>query len=433
VENGSQAVLAGPSALLVFTGAACKMWKTPNSADCVWDAVTQSFSGPGCVIPPASTLPIAQQPPTCLCTHLTDFASLLAPNVPVAAPEQMLAVTPALALQKARVFIIITACLFIGMHALVAFMAYFDRRRRSCAVTDIFSPAMGYTAGAADKESALVWTWRLSLVEDEETGMMSGSAVRFAAAIGLPVARLQFAIPEELLDLSCDNNDGISVATSTALVFALLQTRLLMEPEEVALAQLEAERHFANGAPLPIPFSLLVDHFVEMLASQTLARPTHWLACARLWRLILLRRGGGGWGPTNGIAAVFYARGHETEMPRAHVHPTDFDAATVIDSCPHALKSAMDYFTALRVWTTLLCAEVLQNNSVCCFVDGGGHTHTLLDDAESYVERTLEQKKRTAASPRAAALLDHAGAALLEELFIHTYVNMCVIHTQKNN
>ena len=83
---------AGPPALLVFTGAKCEVWKTPNSAQCTWSAITQSFSGAGCITP--------AQNATCLCTHLTDYSMRSPPNVVVADPSQMLAISPANLLLK---------------------------------------------------------------------------------------------------------------------------------------------------------------------------------------------------------------------------------------------------------------------------------------------------------------------------------------------
>jgi hypothetical protein len=49
----------------VFSGTACGVYKSDNPAQCSWNAIEQSFSGPGCVIASATQ---------CACTHLTRCA-----------------------------------------------------------------------------------------------------------------------------------------------------------------------------------------------------------------------------------------------------------------------------------------------------------------------------------------------------------------------
>jgi hypothetical protein len=40
--------------LRVFSGTACELYKSTNGAACSWNAIEQSFSGPGCVVADAT-------------------------------------------------------------------------------------------------------------------------------------------------------------------------------------------------------------------------------------------------------------------------------------------------------------------------------------------------------------------------------------------
>ena len=401
----------GQTALLVFTGASCKLWH-PNNAKCFWNATVQSFQGTDCIVPPASAAHASTLPPSCLCTHLTDFSAFAAPSVPVASPAQMVSITPALALTKARVFLAIILALFCTMHVHVAFTARLDRRQRNSMRAMLFSRDFGFAADAKKMcdQSTNGWIWRLHASVDEHTGVLFGPAVRFAAAIGLPLARLQFALPEELIDFEA-SADNVNVMTSTALVYALIRVRLLIEPEELVRRQAESAELLGKPAPGMLGFNARVDEFTEMFGNQTLSRPSMWLACTRLWRIILLRRvgaGGGGWDPTAGLSFALYATLDETT--HAHnVHPRDFGADLVLQSCPEYLGTALSSAgeeIIHRVWTTLLVCAVLSRISVCRLArPAENETLTLLDEADEWVRRTVAGYF---GKSRADSLLHHA-------------------------
>jgi hypothetical protein len=153
------------------------------------------------------------------------------------------------------------------------------------------------------------------MIEDEATGVLSGPVVAFAIAVGLPLARLQMAIPDELLDLCESSLDGDeaspSAITSTALVFALIQHMQVL-PREENLTGLARTEEYLRSLNLTLDFKALVGLFVEMLANATLARRECWMDAARLWRMKLLLNpdggvGNGGWDPSHGIAVALFA------------------------------------------------------------------------------------------------------------------------------
>jgi len=420
---------SGSRALLVFTGATCALWQPGNGARCFWNATVQAFVGFGCVHADSSSISLsAQSSPTCLCTHLTDFSAFGTPSVPVASPDQMINISPQLALTKARVFLALILALFCAMHVHVAFVAMLDRRRRESTLRTIFSDDFGFAAEGRDGE---VWTWRLHSTIDA-LGVQVGPAVLFAALCGLPLSRLHFALPEEMIDFDCDAAH-VDAATSTALVFALLNVRLLIDAEELVHRQAQAADYFHKQLEHSslIGFDARVTVFAEMFSSLSLSRPSMWLSVARLWRIILLRRkgsaqmGGGGWAPTPGLALVLYCM-REENRDSLDVHPSDFFRVEQIkESVPQYLHELLRGRgdTAVRVWTTLLTSAVLSRISVSCLAPAGKHGEvsehrTILDYADEWIEEMLlsalaVQPPRDDDALRADALLHVAEAELL--------------------
>ena len=302
----------GPPALLVFSGASCEVWKTNNSLQCNWDALSQSFTGSGCV--GASQM-------QCMCTHLTAFSSYAPPTIHVASRSQMLHISPADVLSKARLFVIMVSILFVALHFSALFSALVDRRWRSGLRAELFSDAFGF---AGNQE---IWCWRLSLSTDPDSGISFGPSLRFAAVVGLPLVRLQLAIPEDLLDLSSvvaepppaktpeekaaeKARDSRSLMASTALVFALILHLEILGGEETVAGLSEATRLFDSLGEHQ--FRAHVKMFVEMLGNLTLTHKAAWIDSARLWRFILLRNqragfAGGEWEPTPSLAFALLA------------------------------------------------------------------------------------------------------------------------------
>jgi hypothetical protein len=67
-------------------GAACALANANNAAGCAWDVITQAFAGAGCV---------AANTTRCACTHLTDFTSSQAVNIPVCSLSDLVGLNPA--------------------------------------------------------------------------------------------------------------------------------------------------------------------------------------------------------------------------------------------------------------------------------------------------------------------------------------------------
>jgi hypothetical protein len=334
----------------------------------------------------------------------------------------MVAISPALALSKAKIFLALILALFCTMHVHVTLAAGLDRRRRDATRTMLFSKEFGFVANKNG-----VWTWGLFATTDPDTGVVLGPAVRFAAAVGLPLARLQFALPEEVMNFetAASPHSSSNTASSTALVFAFIKVRLLADSEELVTRQMEAAEHFSSMWSGEITFDALVETFTEMLANETLSRPSMWLACARLWRIVLLQRKGGawqgigGWDPTPGLAFALYAT-RDDALESTEMHPSDFGTDMIIGSCPAYLRAAFTRATPCavnRMWTTLLVCAVLSRLSVCRIsnmgVHGSAHDQlTLLDEAEEWLLQAA-MSHFGASSSLQHNLLHHAAEELL--------------------
>jgi hypothetical protein len=325
---GGLASSAGPPALLVFTGTACKLWRPGNSEQCWWSAYSQSFTGSGCVAraPTPAT-------PTCLSVHLTDYSELAVnSSLHLSNAEQLSAPPQPLAAAKLAILLGIVLALFACMLLCAAVASASDRRRARRLLDEIFEPPhylergrFGFRRFAVD---GTVWTWSLvpqRLGRDLSTDPLG----RLAHFVGLPAGRLKAAIPEELIAFwrGTDVEEEQSVISSTALAFALLRVLSLVSIEELEQQQAVAGAHFAHArAKVHTPdfssnveFDSLVSLFVDLLAGSSLSAPSGWVQAARLWRVILLRhrdRGvaAGGWEPSHGLATALYA--HEV-MPDA--------------------------------------------------------------------------------------------------------------------
>ena len=195
--------------LLVYWGSTCQLWQANNTARCFWNATGQSFQGPGCV--PSTA------PSQCLCSHLTDFSVLTFPNIPVATPTQLLAVSPKDIVTKLRFLFFLIFGLFIGMHIGCLAGLGVDIRRKRVVLATLTSPDLGFTALPNG-----VWTW--AVLQDPLTdalGPVTGSAVRLARLVGMPYVRLRCAIPEELLpgELAhvVGRSEGLSMAANAQL------------------------------------------------------------------------------------------------------------------------------------------------------------------------------------------------------------------------
>jgi hypothetical protein len=328
LSYGGLSASNGP-ALLVLYGASCKWWK--SSSGCFWNAALQSFvtsGAPGTASCVARTANASSA--TCLSTHLTDFSERSVVAAVLAVRQLDVTIQPLNIATKLRVALIVVFILFGLMVTAGRAFAVLDGRRRERIVASIFSDALGYSAKDGADGTGKAWTWRVyQQLPDASSpaGSSGGPAVLLAQLLGIPLARLRFAIPMELLDFDDKGDDDSSVVTSTALVFALLRTQGLLRGDEVVVQQAATSKHFKvlrsayTGRSVALrlqkrnretDFDVLVSLFVSMLADRSLAAATCWRDAARLWRLILLRRrerglNAGGWDPSDGLASVLLA------------------------------------------------------------------------------------------------------------------------------
>ena len=178
--------LTNNTVLRAFTGATCSLRDTKNSsAPCFWNVTAQTFSGVGCVTSNVSR---------CACTHLTDFTSAPAPNIPTASLADMISLRPAMLATKLRLLFIIVISLFGCLHVggIVAWVM--DSREKAHVAERLRDPACGYRV---TEDGTCLWRFGLDPLP-EEIAPPNGPAIELSALFGLPVARLRAALPDEL-------------------------------------------------------------------------------------------------------------------------------------------------------------------------------------------------------------------------------------------
>jgi hypothetical protein len=89
--------------LRAYVGSACALRNASNAYACAWDAITQSFTGTGCVAANATR---------CACSHLTDFTSSPAPRIPVCSLNDLVGLNPADLVTKLKFLFIVVITLF---------------------------------------------------------------------------------------------------------------------------------------------------------------------------------------------------------------------------------------------------------------------------------------------------------------------------------
>lgn len=166
---------SSPPALRVYYGANCSLWKPNNAYNCTWNATTQAFSGSGCK--PATG---SEQ---CLCRHLTDFSSFSFPQIGIATPKQMFAITPNDIITKLRFFLCVICVLFGVMHIGAAVGGAMDAAAKRRVLAALLSDAFAF-----EEHPGGVWTWSLyqqPVVAD--FGAVAGPVVDLAGVIGMCV------------------------------------------------------------------------------------------------------------------------------------------------------------------------------------------------------------------------------------------------------
>jgi hypothetical protein len=168
-----------------FVGHSCALWRPGGGvAGCGWNVSAQAFQGVGCVVDPvtrAATL------------HTTDFYAGPAPRVALP-PLAALAPPSADELARTAPLLALLLGLFVAMHVLAALLAARDRRDMARATARCCSPRLGCSVTAGGLR-----VWRLTQAPlGGAVAALRGSAVEFAALLGVPYARLALALPAHL-------------------------------------------------------------------------------------------------------------------------------------------------------------------------------------------------------------------------------------------
>ena len=239
-----------------------------------------------------------------------------------------------------------------------------DRRERRHYLERLQQPHMGYRVAEGG-----AWLWSFSVQPLHDTlDAPTGPAVELCELLGIPFARLRFALPDEMLswDMSValgrtyamsksgwdmaaqdlkeklpsffgsfrrsrsvrlSHMDPATVAAAelarqemltmeefvgTAVVLAFLQVAALMPVAELAERGSAAAQHFDSvRTAFGRDFNTTRTDFVTLLSPGVLNMNKMWLPRARLWRLILSQSTAGYWDASSTTALVLEARTSE--------------------------------------------------------------------------------------------------------------------------
>jgi len=331
----------------VFVNDRCDLWQPGGgSVQCQWNLATQAFAGTGCLFVDFTKFATI---------HTTDFMVTSTPQIAVASPSDLASVDPRMLLNL-KGLIIALAALFAAMICTAVVLSRRDVRDTLFQQRVAHSTIMGcFEATACNGERLHVWRF----TQSTRDGCIEGPAVAFAALVGVPLARLRFAIPGSLFtgdadtelaaSLGCDVGFLSSVLelesgtakprkseivavdisgrdaddsrsrrdvvgfhlagapdaackpslpmasqpdmlqlSSTALMYALLQTRCLLSQSEVTAACALYASLLQHASPeWPALFLRLFEVYKELLQGSLFGK-TGWILKAEAFRLILL-------------------------------------------------------------------------------------------------------------------------------------------------
>ena len=201
LSSSNSAVLFGGSAKSqAFYGESCELWRPDNKYNCYWDAPSQQFLGPGCVVSSPGL--------TCMCAQ---FPVAMVPLAAPAALEEVVSQNLGMPIPSQVPLVLIEIVGAIGCCGiLLVFVVGLRIARRSdnVGVGHLRVPEVGYVTST---EGA--WLWALhgpaEIIGEEPTSPTlrgrtprlarpQGSAVAMARIIGLPLIRLRAAMPDVL-------------------------------------------------------------------------------------------------------------------------------------------------------------------------------------------------------------------------------------------
>ena len=322
---------------------------------CVWNVTQQAFTGAACVTAPVTRMATL---------HTTDFAVGPAPRIMVASPSDLVAVGPSM-LRKLRLLITILVCLFAGMHLLARLLSLRDSADVAHVLESVRSRDLGCTTVDG------LHTWRLTQAPlSSVVDHVQGSAVEFAALLGLPYDRLSLAIPEHLFGGAAPKHatgraHGISAAALRKHHGALLhaikgglkvdtQAKTEGSKEGSAEAEQAAQPDLLQMSSTALVHAFLVswclwstsatreqqNRYIELLTASGVdpgghtflklyliykellmghcASALNWLPKARVLRAVLLRESDGCWEPCDAVACCLLASSHAAASEPAH-------------------------------------------------------------------------------------------------------------------
>ena len=169
----------------VFVGHDCSLWRPGGGAGgCAWNVSAQAFSGSGCVLDHVTRVATV---------HATDFYAGPAPRIELPPPAALAPPSPS-ELRRLAPLLIILLGLFAGMHLLAFALNMRDQADMSRALARSRSPQLGCKCTRDG-----LYTWRLQQAPlDNAVAGLRGSAVEFAALVGVPYSRLALALPGAL-------------------------------------------------------------------------------------------------------------------------------------------------------------------------------------------------------------------------------------------
>jgi hypothetical protein len=147
------------------------------------------------------------------------------PTVDTCSVSDLLAVDPRDVWRDLRLLFTVVCALF-GVMALGGLAGFtMDARERRAVVALMQTPALGFS------EEDGAWLWRFSLNPlDEEIDKPTGTAVALSMLLGVPLARLRLALPDEMLSWSTATAMGRRFALSKEGFANTVDTQRAMVP-----------------------------------------------------------------------------------------------------------------------------------------------------------------------------------------------------------
>jgi hypothetical protein len=297
---------------------------------------------------------------------VTDFASARAPKIATCSLEDLVSLDPADIISKLTLLFIVIIVLF-GVMCIGGGIAWvMDAYERREYLKRLQTPEAGFR-----QEKGGAWIWRLHLEPlADDLARPVGTGVVLSSLLGMPLARMRAALPDELLSWDMGTalgrrqvlstagmaahiekyetllpplflpkgavsaDDGVDGAEDdrakaveeaaaptleagskyddfigTALVLAFLQSAQMLPFGQLGERKSAAKRYFDGMlTPFGYDFDKTVTDFVTLVSPGTLNGNQKWLPNARLWRMIMTQHPEGFWAASDSVAFALEAR-----------------------------------------------------------------------------------------------------------------------------